>query len=227
MFPESFALQLAVYWSKPDDDILGIIHSLLEMGIPFFVTRDLDRALQHRLVIIYPAVDSRTFTEGQVAELKQHIQDEGSIFAVNVFAGSLKDLFGFSGYEPSHRRYRVDFAPGSDAMLRYVNRPEELEVRLGDPKSAISFGPTATRPNPQRECLRASRTAPRRCSTTDLERAATVEHDHICLTHLQLMACPFEAIEQLFRDTSPSKTPSIGLPVCKSITVGSFTRRLI
>ena len=55
----------------------------------------------------------------------------------------------------------------------------------------------------------------------------TVERDHICLSQLQLMACPLEAIEQLFRDTSPSKTPSIGFPVCKSITVGSFTRRLI
>jgi len=45
-FPESFPLQIAVYWSKPDDDILGLIHALREMGIPFFVTRDLDRALQ-------------------------------------------------------------------------------------------------------------------------------------------------------------------------------------
>jgi hypothetical protein len=153
VFPESFALQLAVYWSKPDDDILGIIHSLLEMGIPFFVTRDLDRALQHRLVIIYPSVDSRTFTEGQVAELKQHIQDEGSIFAVNVFAGSLKDLFGFSGYEPSHRRYRVEFAPGSDPILRYVNRPEELEVRLGDPKYGDIFWTNGYTPQPTARVL--------------------------------------------------------------------------
>src|ERR1700680_2298363 len=99
VFPESFALQLAVYWSKPDDDILGIIHSLLEMGIPFFVTRDLDRALQHRLVIIYPSVDAHTFTDGQIRELDQYVENGGSLFAVNVFARVFQKLFGFTGFE--------------------------------------------------------------------------------------------------------------------------------
>jgi hypothetical protein len=138
-FPESFPLQIAVYWSKPDDDILGLLHALREMGIPFFVTRDLDRALQHPLVIIYPSVDAHTFTESQIRELTQHVEGGRSLFAINVFAGALQDLFGFRGFEPSRRRYRVDFAPGSDPVLRYLNRPEELEVRLGDPKYGDIF----------------------------------------------------------------------------------------
>ncbi|PYU22100.1 MAG: hypothetical protein DMG32_19035 [Acidobacteria bacterium] len=146
-FPESFPLQVAVYWSKPDEDILGVVHSLREMGIPFFVTRDLDRALQHRLVIIYPTVDGRTFTESQVRELCQYVETGGSLFAVNVFAGALRELFGFTGFEPSRKRYRVDFEPGSDAILKYLNRPEEQEVRLGDPKYGNIFWTNGYKPD--------------------------------------------------------------------------------
>lgn len=138
-FPESFPLQTAVYWSKTDEDILGLIHALREMGIPFFVTRNLDRALQHRLVVIYPSVDAHTFNETQTDALTQHVQGGGSVFAVNVFAGALQELFGFRGFAPSRRRYRVDFAAGSDPIVHYLNRPEELEVRLGDPKYGDIF----------------------------------------------------------------------------------------
>lgn len=138
-FPELFPLQIAVYWSKTDDDILGLVHALREMGIPFFVTRDLGRALQHRLVILYPSVDAHTFTESQIGELTQHVERGGSIFAVNVFAGALQELFGFRGFAPSRRRYRVDFLAGSDPIVRYLNRPEEREVRLGDPKYGDIF----------------------------------------------------------------------------------------
>ena len=110
-FPETFPLQIAVYWSKPDD-ILGLIHALHETGLPFFVTRDLDRALQHRLVIIYPSADAQTFTETQDRELTMHVEAGGSLFAVNIFAGALQELFGFRGFQPSRRRYRLDFAFG-------------------------------------------------------------------------------------------------------------------
>ena len=67
-FPESFPLQVAVFWSKPDEGMLGLVHALREMGIPFFVTRDLDQALRHSLVIVYPSADGRTLSDEQVAQ---------------------------------------------------------------------------------------------------------------------------------------------------------------
>jgi hypothetical protein len=50
-FPELFPLQIAVYWTNPSEGVLGVVHALREMGIPFFVTRDFNRALLHRLAI--------------------------------------------------------------------------------------------------------------------------------------------------------------------------------
>jgi hypothetical protein len=138
-FPESFPLQVAVYWSKPDEGLLGIVHALRAMGIPFFITRELDQALRHHLVIVYPSVDSHTFTAEQVRRLTHHVESGGSVFAVNVFSGALQPLFGFRGFAPSRRRYRVDFAAGADPSLKYLNRPQELEVQLGSPKYAEIF----------------------------------------------------------------------------------------
>ena len=133
VFPETFPMQVAVYLTTPGQGILGLIHSLREMGIPFFVTRDLDRALRHPLLIIYPTAVGSTFTAVQIRALTQYVSNGGSIFAVDIFAGGLRDLFGFRAYTASQRRYFVNFVPGADPALRYINRPEELQTRLGDP----------------------------------------------------------------------------------------------
>ncbi len=138
-FPESFPMQVALYWSSQDENPLAMIHSLRAMGVPFFVTRDLSQALQHKLIIIYPNVDPKTFTDADIENLTRHVHDGGSIFAVDILAGALKPLFGFRDSVASRRRYRVDFAPNSDAIVRYLNRPEEQSVPLGNTKYTDIF----------------------------------------------------------------------------------------
>lgn len=132
-FPEKFPMQVAVYLTQPHQHILGLIHALREMGIPFFVTTDLQRALSHPLLIIYPTADGSAFTAAQIRALTDFVASGKSIFAVNVFAGGLRDLFGFTAYTASRRGYFLNFVAGSDPALRYINRPEELQTRLGDP----------------------------------------------------------------------------------------------
>ncbi len=133
-FPEAFALQVAVFQSSAEEGMLGLVHSLGEMGIPFFVTRDLDQALRHRLVIVYPSADGRTFNEGEVRKLNLHVGKGGSLLSFNVVAGALRPLFGFRDVVPSRRRHRVNFAISSDPIQRYLNRPIEREVPLGSSK---------------------------------------------------------------------------------------------
>ena len=138
-FPESFPLQVAVYWTNRDENVLALTHSLSEMGVPFFVTHDLEQALRHRLLILYPGVDGRTFNEAQVDRLRRHVEEGGSVFAVNALAASAKQLFGFKEVSPSRRRYRVNFVTGADTILEYLNRPEELEVPLGNLQAGDIF----------------------------------------------------------------------------------------
>lgn len=133
-FPESFALQVAVFRTGAEEGMLGLVHSLREMGIPFFVTRDLDQALRHPLVIVYPSADGRTFNEGEVQKLNLHVSKGGSLISFNVLAGALRPLFGFRNVVASRRRHRVNFDVSSDPIQQYLNRPEEREVQLGSPK---------------------------------------------------------------------------------------------
>lgn len=129
-YTESFPMQVAVLWSRPDEHPLGVIHALREMGVPFFVTRDFDRALEHRLVILFPGADKGTFTPEQVRRLARHVSDGGALFAQNVTADALRDLFGFREARRSLARHRIRFESGADPILKYLNRPEEREVRI-------------------------------------------------------------------------------------------------
>jgi len=129
-YPESFPLQVAVLLTRKDEGGLGLVHALREMGIPFFVTRDLARALRHSQVFIYPEVDAQTFTADQAQQVARFLADGGQVFAQDVFARALGSLFGFSRYQPERSRHWVAFAAGSDPVLRYLDRPEEKQVRL-------------------------------------------------------------------------------------------------
>ncbi len=131
-FRESFALQVAVYQTSEEGGMLGLIHALREMGMPFFLTRDLDQALRHPLVIIYPSADGRTFNGEQVRQIDLHVSNGGSVLSFNVLAGALKPVFGFRDPVPSRRRHRVIFNASSDPIEQYLNRPEEREVQLGN-----------------------------------------------------------------------------------------------
>jgi hypothetical protein len=133
-FPETFPLQVAVFWTSPGPGLenpLPLVHSLKEMGIPFFITRDLPQALRHRLVILYPSVDSHTFTGLQADLLTTFVQKGGYIFAQNVFWGGLQNLFGFRSFAPSRKRYHLAFSETKDPVTKYLNRPEERETQLG------------------------------------------------------------------------------------------------
>jgi len=133
-FPESFPLQVAVLWTPTEEGPktpIAIVHVLREMGIPFFVTRDLKQALQHRMVILYPEVGPRTFTEAQAQELIAFVKQGGNILAQNVYWGGLKPLFGFRDFTSSRKRHRLAFTAATDPVTKYLNRPEEREISLG------------------------------------------------------------------------------------------------
>ncbi len=138
-FPESFPLQVAVLLTRDDEGGLGFVHAFREMGIPFFVTRDLAQALRHSVLFIYPEVDANTFTKDQAQKLTQFVQRGGTVFAQDVFWGVLKPLFGFRTYQPGGFRHWVTFEAAGDPLLKYLDRPEEKRVRLADENVHLLF----------------------------------------------------------------------------------------
>ncbi len=111
---------------------------LKEMGIPFFVTRDLRAALRHRLLLLYPDVDGTTFDAAQAQAITDFVAHGGVIFAQDVFWGGFKPLFGFEDVTALRTRHKIVFettgANATDPVFRYLNRPAEKEVPLGSPE---------------------------------------------------------------------------------------------
>jgi len=147
-YAERFPMQVAVMRTTTDETVLPVVHALGEMGIPYFVTRDLKQALQHPLVILYPGVDAKTFTAGEVEEIRRHVEAGGSVFAQSATAGAPGALFGFREASPSKRRHLVRFERGADPVLRYLDRPEELEIRLGSDRYPEIFWTQGYAPEP-------------------------------------------------------------------------------
>jgi len=133
-YPELFPLQVAVLWTRPEESPLAVVHCLKQMGVPFFVTRSVEQAVKHRLVVIFPNVDAKTFTEADVEQFMRLVQQGGTILAQNVYTGTLKPLFGFRDFVPSRQRYRVRFSSEGEPLLKYLDRPEERETPLGSPR---------------------------------------------------------------------------------------------
>lgn len=137
-FSAAFALQVAVLWTDTSRSPLSLVHAFRQMGIPFFITVDLDQAVQHRHLVIFPDIDATTFSEAQAQQLLAYVENGGTIFAQNVFWGVFKPIFGFYQFLPLQTRQRVTFS-GHDPILRYLDRPEEKEVWLKGRKVEDAF----------------------------------------------------------------------------------------
>ncbi len=138
-FPESFPLQVAIYLTREDEGGLGLVHAFQEMGIPFFVTREFDRAVAHSCLFIYPEIDGNSFTPAQAQKLTEFVQSGGTVFAQNVFTGGFRPLFGFRNFRASHSRHRLSIVAEGHPLFKYLDRPEEREVPLADSTVASLF----------------------------------------------------------------------------------------
>src|SRR5271170_4663324 len=144
-FPERAPSQVAILLTKPDQGPESAVRCLQEMGIPFFVTRDLRTALRHKLLVMHPEVDGTTFDAAQAKTITDFVTQGGVVFAQDVLWGGFKPLFGFDDVTPLRTRHKIVFdaaaldmtkSATADPVLRYLNRPAEKEVPLGSPAIA-------------------------------------------------------------------------------------------
>jgi hypothetical protein len=137
VFPEKAPSQVAILLTRSDENGEAPVRCLQTMGIPFFVTRDLRTALRHKLLVLYPDVDGKTYDAAQARAISDFVARGGVIFAQNVLWGGFKTLFGFEDVVPLRTRHKIAFdtsdPEATAATLRYLNRPAEKEIPLGSP----------------------------------------------------------------------------------------------
>jgi peptidoglycan/xylan/chitin deacetylase (PgdA/CDA1 family) len=112
---------------------LAVRDCLELMGIPFAATRSVEQAVRRPLVVISGILTNSLFTAGEREALYAYVERGGVVLATQVQGGSFFTLFGITGATTSRTNFRVNFGSSTDPILRYLNRPEERTISLGDP----------------------------------------------------------------------------------------------
>ncbi len=128
--------RLAILLTDPDSAWLGLAHGMKSFGIPFLITDSLDKALEHRVVLVYPGFKKASLGASGLARLERHVS-EGGLVAATILATpptGLAELFGFTGTNRNKKRFELSYADSSFAAG--FNYPEEKTIRLGNPESS-------------------------------------------------------------------------------------------
>ncbi len=145
-YAEGSTSRLAVLLTDPESSWLGLAHGLKSMGIPFILTSDPQRALEHRALLVYPTISGKVLERQTLQDLAAYPRQGGTLIGVNVAGGGLNEVFGFDRAVPGRSRFEIRF-----------DRTQPLASGLSDPREAVlrirsdphkTTGLSSTQPEP-------------------------------------------------------------------------------
>lgn len=122
--------RLAILLTDPDSAWLGLAHGLKSMGIPFRITRHVNEALAHKVVLVYPMISGKVLKPEELQALAEFPKTGGTLIGVQVLGGGLNQVFGFRDAIASRQRYGVTLAQ-TDPLLAGLTDPREQQLRVG------------------------------------------------------------------------------------------------
>ena len=122
--------RLAILLTDPDSCWLGLAHGLKSIGVPFQITRDVDDALTHQVVLVYPMISGKVLSSDALAKLAEFPRSGGTLIGVQVLGGGLNQVFGFHDAVASRQRYDIRLSE-TDPLLASFTEPRERQLREG------------------------------------------------------------------------------------------------
>ncbi len=122
--------------SSPDarQEQYALRDSLELMGIPYRATSDVGDAVRRPLLLVGGQMLNGRLSPAQRELLHVYVERGGILLAAQVQGSQFYPLFGLIRAAASKKNFRVHFATDNDPALRYLNRPQEKVISLGDPK---------------------------------------------------------------------------------------------
>ncbi len=111
---------------------LAVRDCLELIGIPYAATTSVEQAVQRPLVVIAGVLTNSLFTPAEREALYAYVERGGVVLATQVEGNTFFPLFGITKVATQRTNFRLTFQASSDPALRYINRPEERTVSLGD-----------------------------------------------------------------------------------------------
>ena len=134
------ASRLAILLTDENSAWLGLVHGLKTIGVPFRITTDVDEALKHKLVLIYPMVSGKLLDSSQIKKIADYARTGGNIIGVNVLGGGLQSIFGFKSVKPSRDHYQLELLSNHPVTQHLVDK-DLRTIRLSTQQlNDLSFG---------------------------------------------------------------------------------------
>ncbi len=127
------ASRLAVYVTDSASSWLGIAHGLKAIGIPFMITSDINEALRHRVVLVYPIISGALLSPEKLQLLANFPRNGGTIIGVNVL-GALNEVFGFDEPVPSKQHFEIFMRSDSSDLTNEFTDEREQHISIGNKK---------------------------------------------------------------------------------------------
>ncbi len=112
---------------------LALRNCLELLGIPFVATTDVEEAVRRPFVVTGGILFNTGLTPNEREVLYAYVERGGVLLATQVQGNMFFPLFGLVDAATSRTNFSVRFTGVDDPALRYLNRPEERSVSLGDP----------------------------------------------------------------------------------------------
>ncbi len=112
---------------------LALRNCLELLGIPFVATTEVEEAVRRPFVVTGGILFNTELTPNEREVLYAYVERGGVLLATQVQGNMFFPLFGLVDAATSRTNFSVHFTDVNDPALRYLNRPEERSVSLGDP----------------------------------------------------------------------------------------------
>lgn len=159
--------RLAIWLTEEEySNWLGLANGLKTIGLPFLITTDLDQALQHRVLMIYPDFSTKDLVENARNKLEDFVNQGGTLIGLKNLS-PLKKLFGLD-YSSEAPHQTVTFLNGLP-----------FENPLSDPADKTIIINTLTNRKDQKELTKTEEYYPQGASIIaeyDNHQAAIIEH---------------------------------------------------
>lgn len=102
-------------------------------GIPYDVLEHPSQIVEYKTIFTAGSLLDKDTTPEVLNRLYDYVEGGGTLVSAGQIGKRLYPLFGVTHHTPSKHRYRLKFN-GSNEALKYINRPEEQTISLGNGK---------------------------------------------------------------------------------------------
>jgi hypothetical protein len=125
--------RLAIFVTDSASSWLGIAHGLKAIGVPFMVTGDIQEALRHKVMMVYPVISGAVLSPEKLQLLAAFPRNGGTLIGVNVL-GALNEVFGFEEPVPSKQHFEIFMRSDSSELTNEFTDEREQHISIGNKK---------------------------------------------------------------------------------------------